>query len=84
MKIVIDLDDTFYKLIQNRDAAFDLSVTCAKLMESVNDGVLLPEHHGRLIDADDLSRISVDCDSFGCLKKIYAPTIIEASEEGAE
>nr|WP_316621097.1 hypothetical protein [uncultured Ruminococcus sp.] len=36
--------------------------------------------HGRLIDADDIDNITVVCTNRGTLKRIDAPTIIEAEE----
>lgn len=40
----------------------------------------VPEPHGDLIDADDLDNITVVCTNRGTLKRIDAPTIIEAEE----
>ena len=36
--------------------------------------------HGRLIDADDMASITIDCDARGNWKRINAPTIIESEE----
>jgi len=38
----------------------------------------------RLIDADDLSTISVDCDEHGILKRINAPTVCDIEQIRAE
>ena len=38
----------------------------------------------RLIDADDLSNISVDCDSHGRLVRINAPTVCDIEQIRAE
>ena len=34
--------------------------------------------HGRLIDADDMASITIDCYAIGNWKRINAPTIIES------
>jgi len=40
----------------------------------------VPTPHGRLIDADDMESITIDCDARGNWKRINAPTIIESEE----
>ena len=41
----------------------------------------VPTPHGRLIDADDMESITIDCDARGNWKRINAPTIIESEGE---
>ena len=59
MKIVIDISENIYKLIRSADNASRDFVYKADLMRAINDGVLLPKNHGRLIDADYLKDISL-------------------------
>ena len=72
MKIVIDIDDNLYTRlfdngVDNCDEAVDMATAIRK-------GTPLPEHHGRLIDADAIPRHLVrDIDEID-----KQPTIIEA------
>ena len=43
--------------------------------------IFVPTPHGRLIDADDMASITIDCDARGNWKRINAPTIIESEGE---
>ena len=91
MKIVIDIHDKLYDLIKHYERSIEiieeendtLEIT---LMRAVINGIPLPEHHGRLIDADAL-QAEMDKDvrramSFVDLKDFVwlAPTIIEGSD----
>lgn len=81
MKIIIDIPDNSMDYIDNyeKGSLFDIVLTNA-----VKNGIPLPEHHGRLIDADDLKHELIDkewitdYDGDG-LEDIVneAPTIIE-------
>lgn len=59
MKIVIDISENIYNLIRSADDANRDFVYKADLMRAINDGVLLPKNHGRLIDADHLKDVSL-------------------------
>ena len=51
---------------------------------AIKDGILLPEHHGRLIDADELLKRHLDADYDCRITRAgidNAPTIIEAESE---
>ena len=79
MKIVIDIPDTYYEYCKAQEDAIEIQL-------AVKNGTPLPEHHGRLIDADELKRTMekdmrralsfVDLTDFVWL----APTIIEGSD----
>jgi len=77
MKIIIDIEEKDYQLIKNGHIPFSV-------LDVLMKGTLLPEHHGRLIDADDLKHELIDkewitdYDGDG-LEDIVdeAPTIIE-------
>ena len=53
MQIVIDIPDEVYQDIQARDWKNTIWARDS-LMRYIHEGVVLPEHHGRLIDADEL------------------------------
>lgn len=80
MKIVIDIDEKDYQSIKNGHIPFSV-------LDVLMKGTPLPEHHGRLIDADDLKRELINKEWItnydgGGLENIVddAPTIIERSE----
>ena len=77
MQIVIDIPDKVYQDIQARD--WNNSIWARdSLMRYIHEGVVLPKHHGRLIDADRLMRV----DHIILESQVdNAPTIIEATEE---
>ena len=84
MKIVIEIPDRIYKIVQNRT----LNITDDEILENaLKNGTPLPKGHGRLIDADALYESSRLChteeDGTACVeyREINdAPTIIEGSD----
>ena len=81
MKMVIDLPEDIYKKYMD-----DYTKT-VDVLHAVRHGTPLPEHHGRLIDVDDLYENTEIChsdiDGYACVrwKDINnAPTIIEADK----
>ena len=54
MQIVIDIDDDMYKSVVNNDAYVLEDVDWILLENAIANGTPLPEHHGRLIDAEKL------------------------------
>lgn len=79
MKLVIDIDtDLYTRLFDNgEEYTADMRRACV----AIRKGTVLPEGHGRLIDADaiDLSKYNRFCDAID-----NALTIIEADKEGEE
>lgn len=76
MQIVIDIDDDMYKSVVNNDAYVLGDVDWILLENAIANGTPLPEHHGRLIDADKIMRV----DHIVLESAIdNAPTIIEGS-----
>lgn len=76
MQIVIDIpEDAFEAIKKNGWSYYDIR-------ESVKNGTPLPEHHGRLIDADALIQELSVVSSRPVKSQLYilreAPTIIEA------
>ena len=70
MEIVIDIEQELYEEILSR------KYSKTRLEKAVANGTPLPEHHGRLIDADAIPRHLVrDMDEID-----KQPTIIEGSE----
>lgn len=80
MQIVIDIPDEIYKDIESRDWKNTIWARDS-LMRYIHEGVVLPKHHGRLIDADRLMRV----DHIILESQVNnAPTILEATEEVQE
>ena len=70
MKIIINIEDYDREWITNCDHIPD--EINRKIAEAIIDGIPLPEHHGRLIDADAL------VDSLGASDRdIYCKAVIE-------
>lgn len=92
MKIVIDISDKLMKYIVNgRDLSEEQNDEMAL---AIVEGTPLPEHHGRLIDADAFQKYCFNMNfdrrlSEGGLATInlyleFQPTIIEGSEKDDE
>ncbi len=82
MKIVIELSDEDYKRIQDIPDVFN-SLT-SKTYSAIRNGTPLPEHYGRLVDADALMKSYSQfefCSDMGDAMEILdnVPTIIERS-----
>ena len=56
MQIVIDVPDEDYKRIKDMPDAFN-SLT-SRAYKSIKNGTPLPKGHGRLVDADKISRVN--------------------------
>lgn len=72
MTLVIDISDQKYKWIVENPQTYT-----GELHNAIRNGTPLPEHHGRLIDADKIMRV----DHIILESAIdNAPTIIERSD----
>jgi len=90
MQIVIDIDDDMYKSVANNDAYVLGDVDWILLENAIANGTPLPEHHGRLIDADAFQqycfnknfdkRLSDEGLAIINFYLTFQPTIIEGSE----
>ena len=95
MKLIIDISEADYWKIKEyfadlqvylEEKAMDnFSSIELRMQNAVYHGKPLPEHHGRLIDADELKKHKYhDSDRFENAVAVYyidnAPTVIEASE----
>lgn len=100
MQIVIDIDEEIYNFVQNTSFVEDESTLFKQtnaerqktlflfdIIDAIRNGTPLPEHHGRLIDADRLTRAEImhlwyhlPNGDIVCPKIDidHAPTIIEA------
>lgn len=83
MKMVIEIDEEDWKDIN--DIHFIREDLKFKIGKAIMKGTPLPEHHGRLIDADDIALIDeefyVPSDYYVAESAINdAPTIIEGSD----
>lgn len=82
MKIVIDIPDEIYKDIESRDWKNPIWARDS-LMRYIHEGVVLPKHHGRLIDVDAYREEWFNSRQFEPMLLLdFAPTILEATEEG--
>ena len=86
MKLVIDIDENLYtRLFDNGVDNYDDAVDMAK---AIRKGTLLPDNHGRLIDADALyNSLTFPTNQFRIAYKETlddAPTIIEADKAESE
>ena len=54
MQIVINLSNEVMERLANGNEDMD---DAAEIIESIAQGIILPEHHGRLIDADNLHTV---------------------------
>ena len=79
MQIVIDIPEERFKDIQ-RIAQVISYRRLPALEKVIANGIVLPENHGRLIDADDLEHITIIGDEKGFFKRIEAPTVLEADK----
>ena len=84
MRLVIDIPDDIYEQTIN-GTEYDTLSLGIKLRQSVQEGVVIPKGHGRLIDAD---RFLAMYDCFGYIEDMgveyfnkVTPTIIEADKE---
>lgn len=79
IELVIKIPKELYETYKGRppmlgDAGMDM------IAQSIANGVPLPEHHGRLIDADAMQKYQIDTFGQRLLVIDTAPTIIEGSE----
>ena len=76
MQIVIDVPDWVYKhIVKGNEEAPDENIS----IDAIRNGTVLPENHGRLVDANELiKKTNKSRDIYGELWK--APTILEATE----
>lgn len=97
MQIIIDIDETLYEILTNPNK-FATMQTANRVCEAVENGIVLPKRHGRLIDADEVNDAIYKCfegiqcydgtgydiysDSKEDIDKI--PTIIDADKESEE
>ena len=87
MKLLIDIPEEEYELVRHENKSYRTELV---LMNAVAEGTPLPEHHGRLIDADwvkntlDIYVINEYNGQFIRRNDIDTiPTIIEGSEANA-
>ena len=82
MKIVIDINEHIYEQIMADSEVYVLDNEIDRILieNAIYNGTPLPEHHGRLIDADAIQKCQID--NYGQELKIIdnAPTIIEGSD----
>lgn len=84
MKIVIEIPDRIYKIIQNRT----LNIMDDEILENaLRNGKPLPEHHGDLLDRNEIKRMIEEAKVKSEHSKTFAeniirftPTIIEADK----
>ena len=91
MKIVIDINEHIYEQIMADSEVYVLDNEVDRILieNAIYNGTPLPKHHGRLIDADRLTRAEIiplwyhlPNGDIACPKVDidHAPTIIEGSD----
>ena len=75
VELVIKIPKEDYKAIKNMQVVGDMTITY--VFDAIRNGTPLPKGHGRLIDANEVSKYVIIGN--GDLKK--CPTIIEADKE---
>ena len=78
MEIVIKIPEEDYIKISNSNPSY---ADDFNLYYAIKNGTPLPEHHGRLIDADALTEKAPEIQEY---LDVLAPTIIEADKEESE
>lgn len=85
MEIVIALPDGYAEILPNVQNGSGASKI---ILNAVKNGVVLPKHHGRLIDADKFNQTinNADYDTYNDYSNTFdwienAPTIIKAEKE---
>ena len=87
MKIVIDISQGDYKKVQDGRASVSM------MRKVIRNGTPLPKGHGRLIDADEITKdlntfmgafVIITDNVYGMAISCKAPTIIEADKESEE
>ena len=79
MQIVIDIDENMYQKIKGIEMLINRAYKSLEL--AVLDGTVLPEHHGDLIDREELLADTVYAPSYAVRNCIYnAKAIIPATE----
>ena len=79
MELVVKIPDEWYEYVKNNQF---LDINGDVLADILSKGTILPENHGRLIDAD--ANKCTHCGKYGCadadLCTLYnSPTILKAS-----
>lgn len=86
MKLLIDIPEEEYELVRHENKSYRTELV---LMNAIAAGTPLPEHHGDLIDRDELLFWSHEIDSMYCIYDEVvnaddiknAPVIIKGSEK---
>lgn len=89
MKLVVEIDEATYKDIKKGKVYSSLRDVPQESVLAIANGIVLPEKHGRLIDADDIALIDeqfyTPSDYYVAESAINdAPTIIDADTESGE
>ena len=80
VEVMIKLSKDLYNGIECRDGSLETEYVCNELMKAIDNGVLLPENHGRLFILDEeLAKKYFTEFSFSCQKWISEVGISEAT-----
>ena len=78
MKIIIDIPESEYKSVQRFYETYN---TLSGIYLYIYHGIVLPENHGRLVDADAFAERYETCINGKCNGEyVHAPTIIKGTE----
>ena len=64
-EVVISISDQLYENIKKSKACGKHGVVGCDLLDAVADGVVLPEGHGRLVDADEIQFEREEFETYG-------------------
>ena len=82
MQIVINISEELYTRAGCDDDVMDNTDDMIGILDAICGGKILPEYHGRLIDADAYRKEMLDSREFDFFKRLdMQPTIIEANTE---
>lgn len=82
MQIVIDIPQGLKKDFETEQWT---ALSCMEMKEALMNGIPLPKHHGRLIDADAYREAWFNSRKFEPMLLLdFAPTVIEADKEAQE
>ena len=86
MKLVIEISKSDYEYIKKLDRIGVGECLIDNVYEGIRKGIVLPEGHGRLIDADDIDYIADFMGNWTSEERIKntSPTIIEADGGGED
>ena len=63
MQIAINVSDELYEGIKRRDGSLETEYVCDELMKAVDNGIPLPENHGKIVDLGNIDKDRIEQDN---------------------